>query len=694
VVSTNKDNLNISKYFNRRHFFSLFCLIGLGVVFYYTWDYFPFCDEFENLYDTFLLSNGLLPHKDYWRTKLPGLHLMFAPLFTILSLLLSKHQLYFSFRFIILLLQCFSQIYFLKQMLALTGTDIENKYKSQSKLPFYAVVTLMSYVVSPQLMTNLFWSESFQYCYLLVASGFFIKFSNGEISYRDCIFLGLISAGSILVSLIAIPIVMCILFFVGISMFMGISGLTRQRINRYLCLLGVICLPLILFLFFVIFKIGWQDFYYQIWIINHKYNAITAFDCEGIFGVILKPIEFVWGCLGKSNFSLSLTADRRVPLTSFIYILLFSIIINYLFLKTKTNYKLWLLVAFWGVLIYVSLIRGIAFHVGFVFHFLSTLSVVWLILLYKQRIVGSIPLFLKCLLAIPIGIYVYIIIHCCITLNLHVDFKTSPKYSEKIADNCFWASEVDKLLASVNDLNSQQYRVWIPTFLPKPLYYAGLLPADKTYMLIPHFLDDPYLNASYDKVLADENVLVLPGICQEIHDDLRIKLAEKLDMQSIYIPSSICDFDVLADYIDQNQDGRYKYITMRRLNIPIGSGIRIVGIANRGYRYSFFLDSNDVSPRDAKFVISLENKDGDQCYKKSIFIKEKKSGDAAAQMGSARRLGRKIPMEVQLEGSMFRIDWEIFFLSPNIRRKGCDMKIEIFLPGTRQVCSWRCPFLN
>jgi len=684
--------MKMSKYFNGGNLFALFCTIGLGVVFHDTWDYFPFCDEFENLYDTFLVSRGFLPHIDYWRTKLPGLHLLFAPLFAAMDPLLSKEQIHFAMRLILLLLQCFSQIYFLKGIFAFTKKDAQDKNKYYSRLPLYAIVALLSYSVSPLLRTNLFWQESFQYCYLLIVSGFFLKLNSDKANCRDYIFFGLASSVSVLISLIAVPIVIYVLSFIGIFILVGPSRLRRIQMTRYFISLGVVCLSLILFLIFVIFKIGWAEFYHQIWVINQKYNTIAVFGYGGILGVILKPIEFIWECLATNTFSLHLIPVREVPLTSFIYILSLAMVINYLFLKVGENCSSGLFVVFLFGLVYVSMIRGIAFHVGFVFHFIFTLSIVWLILLYKKRMAADIPLFLKIFLFIPVGVCIYICIFSCIQNSIYIDKKVN--YTQEPSSSNFWPSGVKKLLASVDDINAQRHRIWVPSFEPKPLYYTGLMPADKMYMLIPAFLNDPYFVSSYENILTNENILVYPGFSKNIPDKLRKALAKKVEKQFAYLPDSICDINTAIQQKTENQDNRYQYIKVLRLNEPMGGGIRMVGIANRGYRYSFFLDYNTTLSKPATVIIRLRDQNGNWCYSERVLLKKPQSTEIPIKKFIIRRSRPDVHIDFLQKNNQLRIDWEITRLLPNIINEKCDIIIELNLPEGQQTYPILIPFVH
>jgi hypothetical protein len=135
-------------------------IAGLGLVFYHNWDYFPFVDEIENLYGSYLIGRGLLPHKDYFTNHLPGVHLLFAPLFSIMGPLLSNYQLHCVARLTILLLQALSQVYLLHALLNFTEEDTPHRDTLRSRMPLYAAFTLVSYIVAPIFMTNLVWSES------------------------------------------------------------------------------------------------------------------------------------------------------------------------------------------------------------------------------------------------------------------------------------------------------------------------------------------------------------------------------------------------------------------------------------------------------------------------------------------------------------------------------------------------------
>ena len=69
--------------------------ILLLIVFLNSWDYFPFVDEVENLYDAFLVSRGLIPYRDYFTNHLPGVHFLFSPVFLVLDPFFSNYQLHF-----------------------------------------------------------------------------------------------------------------------------------------------------------------------------------------------------------------------------------------------------------------------------------------------------------------------------------------------------------------------------------------------------------------------------------------------------------------------------------------------------------------------------------------------------------------------------------------------------------------------
>lgn len=679
--------MNISKWFNKKYFFSAFSIIGLGIVFYYTWDYFSFCDEFENLYDTYLLANGLLPHKDYWRTKLPGLHLLFSPLFMLLDPRLSKHQLHFVLRAIVLLLQCFSQIYFLRQILAFTDTGIKDRDESKNNVLFYIMIALTSYVISTLLRTNLFWNESFQYCYLLVSSAFFLKLNSHKIRYRDYILFGLASSVSVLISLIAIPIVICNIVFVAISLFMLPLELRRKQIRRSFHALGTLCLILISFIWFIVDKVGWTEFYYQVWVINQKYNAIMSFGYTGVIGVVLKPLDFVLECLRTSTLRPELTPDREYPITSFFLILSCFTIINYLFLNIKTKYR-WLLLAFFSGLIYSSFVRGIAFHVGFAFHFAFTLSIVWLILLYKKRVIDDLPLLSRVFLFVPVAICIYLCFYACIELNIYID-KCKTEQGLIPTESSYWISEKEKLFSLVGDRQAQEHRCWVPFFEPKALYYANLLPANKVYMFLSAFVDEPSLISSYEAILANENILIYPGDSKGFSDKLRRMMVEKLRRQSRYIPTSICNFNTLIHQKNKNLQPYYQYIKIQRLSEPMGGGIKLVGVANRGYKYSFFFEHNNELPTNTKFLIRLDNKDGILCYGEVLYVKQHQLHDEGNGIYYQRDT---VSIKAYCEDNKLRIDWEIPYIADEIRRNECSLRIGFFWDGKGTYC-WHAPFV-
>jgi hypothetical protein len=458
-----------------------------------------------------------------------------------------------------------------------------------------------------------------------------------------------------LISLIAVPIVFCNLCFIYISLFAIRTGLRRKGIANSLLLLGAICLPLAAFAVLAISRIGWEELYYQVWTINQKYNTIAAFGYTGVLGVVLRPLEFVCICLRTRTFlpqhPMILSEDSK----SFLLFISCLTILAVLLLKKGSRRRRWLFAAFLSALMYSSLVRGNAFHLGFVFHFAFTLSAVYLILLSKRRLASSFSSFPGVLLFVPVGLGLCLFLNACL-LNGRIIGGREP-FTIKGTGTFSELFKIRKLLASFNDVTGQRHRIWIPQFLPGDLYYSELLPAHKMYMYYPCFEHDPFLLSAYAKILADEKILVLPkDDYSHIPGRLREYIEETIGEQATYISSSIRDFGAVVDQHDKNIDNDYQYITVQRWNEPIEDGIRLVGVASRGYRHSFFLECDTVVPRHMEIFVRLESR--------QVF------------------LSRRIAVERhEWENKKLRIDWEIEDTAAEIGSGRYDLRIGGVMPG-------------
>jgi hypothetical protein len=614
--------VNPSRWLETKSLLALLCLGILGVLFHFNWDGWSFCDEMENLYDSYLVAHGWLPYRDYWRTHFPGVELLLAPLFLILQPPASNYQLYFVGRFLVLTLHILAQVYLLHQLFRYTepGEHFERTFRS--RLPWYAVVALVSYIISPILMTNLVWSESFLYCYLLFSVGFFLRWVHGQARWVETLFFGIMSGISIAASAIAAPIVLCILLFCWISPLASRGRGWPRHVFHSACLLGGTCVPLICVGLLAVVKIGWEETWFQAWTVPTRYQAITAFGQAGLLGAALKPLEYILACLRvvdlmpKYPLILSFRFQKE---ESCLVIVMCLIVGNYVLLKTKPGFPVWRFVVFLAALLYSSLVRGQAFHIGFGFHCAFTLAVAWLILLRERRVSFDVSASQKVLLLLPILASFNLFVNgCrlqCVYLGAYVQRPGSPTRK----DAAIATFAVRKLLAAHDDVQGERHRIWIPGFRPHVLYYTGLFPADKVYMALPLHGSDPYVRAAYERIVSEESILVLP-----INDSRGMPLAvgksmaEKLERQSAYIPVDISDVNAAGRWKEQHVHDGAEYVAVRSMDRTVGSGLRLTGLARRGYKYSFFLVHETGASTDMEFVIRLRPENGGIPYFKSI----------------------------------------------------------------------------
>ena len=250
-------------------------------------------------------------------------------------------------------------------------------------------------------------------------------------------------------------------------------------------------------------------------------------------------------------------------------------------------------------------------------------------------------------------------------------------------------------MALVN--HDESYRVWIPGFEPKPLYYAGLTPADKMYMLVPAFQNDAGLSASYENILTNDKILVYPGLSRSIPDKLRQRFSEKVNRQFRGIPTDAYDVETVVQRKVESKDNTYyQYIKVNRFNGPIVQDIKLTGVVNRGYQYAFFLENTSTSKlsNHAYLEIKLEDQKGNTVYETCAFLNKAELADESLQLIRPWRLGTALPIKVHRSGTQMRVDWEIPRLMPDIINKKCDMIIEIETPEANQEYPIRIPFVS
>lgn len=519
----------------KEHKLSLVFAILLIIVFLNSWDYFPFVDEVENLYDAFLVSRGLVPYRDYFTNHLPGVHMIMAPFFLALDPLLSNYQLHFVGRLFIFILHVFSNVFLFQQILNVVAPDSKIK-NSKKHSAFLAFFLLVSYLVSIIFMTNLVWSESFLYCYLAISFGFFLKIIDHRMTKTNYMLWGALSAAGILISLIASPLIICNLFFIIVFLVIKNEATIRARLFSVVLFLLAFLIPTACIALILLPAVGWEDFYFQVIGCTLKYEPITAFGFDGLIGGLLRPLSYIIHCFQRYTF----IPDKPVILSEgsmghdsvFLFFLFLSIITLFLILD-KYEFKEKAILCLAGVgLVYSSLVRGTHFHVGFGFHFTFSLSVLGFSFLLRLKKIRQLNFITKAIIFLPIMVGAILAYNGSVIIYRVANGKDN--YTIEGTGQKIGKSKVKKLLADYNDPDGSHYKVWIPGFIPGRLYYSEMLPANIFYMFFPRGNEDAYYQKFYRTIIESENILILPlndypVMPKMLSDGIKRKIQKQID---------------------------------------------------------------------------------------------------------------------------------------------------------------------
>jgi len=583
--------------------------------FFVTSSYFPFSDEIENLYDGFLVSKGLLPYRDYFTNHMPGLHLFLSPLFYSLGKIFSNYALFYICRFVVLVLHGVCLYYFSRQFCILFNV-LSNEDKRRLFLMYFFTIFLISYSISPIFMTNLTWSESFLFLYMLVSAYFIIKEINCGLGSRDIFIFGLFSGIIFLFSLSAVSLIscnFCFLFFL-ILFLRKEHAKTRANIGWArkigFFFVGAV-LPNLPFFFIVKQKIGWDNFYTQCFQINFHIipQALSSFGFNGVLGYLLKPLDF----LIQSSQNIVSLPKRPLILTnnaahvSFGLMLLLLILPLILLVKENRSPKIiFVMIYFFGTF-YSSLTRGTAFHVGFGFHFVFVVCLLGIYVLKEVRELRKLNRLGRGLLVIVLGVCL-ILVYAFVKLEVGLAAK---RENFTIIGTGVFAEQfkIRKLFSYFGDPMGEKYKLWIPMFNPADLYFAHLVPADKVYMLHPAVNYCNYFVDACARVLNRKNVLVLPkGKYGPIPENILRKIEKKVNNQNEYLPKTIYNFEKFREW-KEGYTEISKFFEAVMTNWNFGNGIILKAVVNRGYRYSLFFEKMNDKVDSARLKIVLRGSD-------------------------------------------------------------------------------------
>ena len=500
-----------------------------------TWDYFPFVDEVDNLYGAFLISKGFLPYQDFFSGHLPGVPFLFAPLFYLLGPLLSNYHMHFVGRLAVLLLQALANIYLARHFI-ITFFSGHPKLSAHRQNFIFSILVLLSYLVSPIFMTNLVWSESLLYCYLALSLSFFLQIMDARMSGRSFFVWGVLSGIIILVSLIALPIIFCNIFFLAVLTLIDRRFRTRMYFIDILNFLGTLLISLALFLIFIVCTAGWEELYFQAIGLNLKYVSMTAFGYDGILGVLLSPLQYLLFCCRTFLFPQAAPVIfSETKFDSIFMVMTILSVLVFLFIPQKNRREKIVISLYALGLIYSSLVRHVHFHVGFGFHLAFTITFIG-IFCYSFYSPGSPKQKRTALASLCIPALIGMILAyngLCINIRL---LSSREIFTIKGTGQFHEIRKLRSLLKSYNDPQAQKYKVWIPGCLPGDLYYSEMLPAHKYYMFFVRGIEEPYFDKVLKEILENDNILILPKEKYFYFPEKIVKrIQHKIDLQSRHL---------------------------------------------------------------------------------------------------------------------------------------------------------------
>ncbi len=614
----------------------------LAVIFWLTKDYFPFVDELENLYDSFLISKGYWPYTDYFTNHVAGLHFIIAPLFLI-GYVLNNYILHNLGRLFVLILH----VIFLKILWNQLYLFFEDKLKKDQiqysilSIRYLVIIIIFSYLVSSIFMTNLVWSESFLFLYILLSSYYTIKLLNDVISIKDIFIYGLSSGLTILISLTAIALVVCnFCFLMIIILFKIYSTQTKRKFSIFIrkvsIFIGGTLGPMLTFWSLLYFTGGLQDFIFQSIEFNFQVHSgvLNAFGVKGFMGAVLKPLEYLISTCKN------ITALPRSPLilnnngaiiTGLMNLLLLNIPIIFM-VRNQHKLEVKILAIYFLGIFYSSLIRGVGFHVGYGYHFLFVLTVIIVPYLINKKVKNVSDFYTKGILLLSSSVCIVLIYNAAM-LNLRL-FVNKENFTIAGTGTFLEEFKAKKLLKYFDN----KYKLWIPAFLPGDLYFAEILPADPLYMYNPSVVESKYFIERYKNILMRDDILVLPKKNYgNMPKQLLVLIKKKEEWQKIYFPDNIVEFDRARQYLN-NSPSIKDFYKIHEMNKNIKFGTKLKGVIQRGYKTSFFIqiDGKNTESNNAVYVLILEN------------IKNK--------------MIHKIELrKIYKRGKFLRIDWDLEF---------------------------------